>query len=62
MEMNKQEKREQLIESRNLLGEVFHSSKEDWCDTRYCRLLTSAMGSLDLCIQQLRKDMEKSSV
>ena len=47
-----EEKRQKLIQARNLLTEVFNSSKDDWCDDWYCTSLCIILGELDMIINK----------
>lgn len=53
------EKKERLIQARNIIGKVFHDSKEYWCDNYWCSSLARALGELDNAISKIGTDKPK---
>ena len=47
------QKKEKLIKARNMLGEVFHESKEEWCDNWWTSDLAHTLGYLDGVISKI---------
>lgn len=51
--MNTEEKKNKLIQARNLLSEVFNDSKESWGDNWTISNLCRVMGNLDSVINTI---------
>lgn len=52
------ENREDLIKARNRLSLVFNRNKGSWNKDKWMKSLCLIMGELDVCIQQLNKEIK----
>ena len=58
--MDKEEKKQKLIEARAILSQVFNASQENWNDGWWCSSMSHAMGLIDDAIRNIDEEKPKS--